>query len=201
MKRTSSGLLSSILPRTTQTVLAATILRPEKEWYLSDLAHHLHVTPSSMQRLLPRLTKAGILIRRTDGNRVYYQADTACPIFKELTAILTKTVGIVDPLRDALRPLASKISLAFVHGSMVNASERTESDIDLILVGSVTGLELSRILPPLDKALGRQVNPTHYSMDEFRRKIHSANHFLLSVLKKPKLFIIGDEHELKAIAE
>ena len=96
---------------------------PTGEWYLSDLASHLGVRPSSLQRILARLSGAGILLRREDGNRVYYRADMTCPILAELSSILAKTSGIAGPLRDALAPLAGKISLAFIHGSVAEGRE------------------------------------------------------------------------------
>lgn len=197
MKRISSALLNALLPRTTQSVLAATLLRPEREWYLSDLAKHLGVAPSSLQRLLPRLEKAGILLRRSDGNRVYYRADKSCPIYAELSSILAKTIGLAEPLRKALQPLQTKINAAFVHGSMMDGSEKSDSDIDLIVIGNVAGIELTRAFHPLARQLGREVNSTRYSPVEFRQKVRSNHHFLSSVLKKPRMFIIGDERALE----
>ncbi len=195
----SSALLDSFLPRTTQGVLAAVLLHPEREWYLSDLAKHLSVPPSSLQRLLPRLVKAGLLTRRADGNRVYHRADTGCPIHGELVAILTKTLGIREPLQRALETLAAKIRVAFVHGSIVEARERTESDIDLLIVGDVAGIELASALRPVSERLGREVNPTRYSADEFRRRVDDQNHFLSATLRKPRIFVIGNEHDLDEI--
>src|SRR5436305_505484 len=73
--------LDALFPRTRRAVLATLFLRPAREWYLSDLARHLKVQPSSLQRELARLVSAGILRRRDDGNRAYYQAETESPIF------------------------------------------------------------------------------------------------------------------------
>src|SRR4051812_38288482 len=87
-------MIDALLLPTTQAVLAATVLRPQREWYLSDLAAHLRVGPSSLQRTLAKLVAGGILSRRKEGNRVYYKVDQSCPVLPELTAILTKTVGV-----------------------------------------------------------------------------------------------------------
>jgi DNA-binding transcriptional ArsR family regulator len=92
-----------------QGVLAATVLRPEHEWYLSGLAAHLGLGPSSLQRTLAQLTRAGILNRRRNGNRVYYRADSDCPIREDLAGMLTETIGVADPLRAALMPLADPV--------------------------------------------------------------------------------------------
>jgi DNA-binding transcriptional ArsR family regulator len=183
-----------------QGVLGATVLRPEREWYLSDLAAHLGVGPSSLQRTLAKLTRAGILTRRQDGNRIYYRPDPACPVLDELAGILTKTVGIVEPLREALAPFANKIRVAFIHGSVAEERERSESDVDLIIVGDVSGFDLTGALQPLQGRLGRDVNFTRYTMKEFGAKVADGHHFLASVLQKRRIFLIGGEHELDEIA-
>lgn len=198
--RKSPPLLSSLFNPTTRDVLGATILRPTKEWYLSDLAFHLGVRPSTLQRTLLKLTRAGVLLRRKDGNRVYYRADPSCPVFAELAAIMTKTSGIAEPLRDALNPYARRIILAFVHGSVAESRERSESDVDLIVVGDVAGSELAIALHPLQEKLGREINTTRYTRREFTDKVAGGHYFLSSVLKKPKIFLIGSEDELERIA-
>ena len=106
--RNFSPLLSSLFNATMQAVLNATLPHPEKEWYLSHLAAHLGVTPSSLQRPLARLTRAGILRRRTDGNRVYYRPHPACPILPELAALLAKTTGTAEPPRATPAPQPRK---------------------------------------------------------------------------------------------
>ncbi len=144
--RKSSRLLSALFNSTTQGVLGATVLQPAKEWYLSDLASHLGVGPSSLQRTLSKLSDVGILQRRRNGNRVYYRVDPACPILAELAGILTKTSGMAEPLRAALTPLAGKIRVAFIHGSVAEGRERSESDIDLILVGEASNADVALAL-------------------------------------------------------
>ena len=195
--RKSTPLLSAILNPTVQGVLSATVLHQKREWYLSDLASHLGVRPSSLQRTLAKLSAAGILIRRQNGNRVYYRADPSCPILAELAGILTKTSGIAEPLREALAPLAENITLGFIHGSVAEGRELSESDIDLILVGDASNGEVALALRPLQSRLGREVNVTRYTRVEFTAKVASHNHFLTSVLQKPRIFLFGDEHDLE----
>ena len=198
--RKTSPILAPLLTRTMQGVLVATVLQPEREWYLSDLAAHLEVSPSSLQRTLANLTRSGILIRKANGNRVYYRPDPACPILNELAAILVKTVGIADPLRQALSPFADRVRIAFIHGSVAEERERSESDIDLIVIGDVPGAELSFALRPLQDRLGRAVNFTRYTVKEFAAKVAEGHHFLSAVLQKRRIFLIGGEHELDQIA-
>lgn len=200
LMRKRSQLLSALFNPTLQAVLGAMVLQPEREWYLSDLAAFLGVGPSSIQRTLGRLSDAGILLRRRSGNRVYYRADPVCPILPELAGILVKTAGIAEPLRSALLPLAARIRVAFIHGSIAELRERSESDVDLIIVGDVPSADVALALRPLQARIGRAVNFTRYAPAEFASKMAAGHGFLTAVLGRERIFLIGDERELEQAA-
>src|SRR5450755_2958557 len=102
-------LLDALFPRTRQAILATALMDPAREWYLSDLARHLGVRPSSLQRELASLAEGGILRRRVDGNRIYYRAETNSPIFDNLRELMLKTAGLSECLADALTPFQDRI--------------------------------------------------------------------------------------------
>ncbi len=195
-----SSPIDALISKTTQGLLAATVLQPQRWWYLSDLAKHLGRRPSSLQEPLAALVSAGILCRRKDGNRVYYQADADCPFLGELQGIIAKTVGLIDVLREALSPLSSEITVAFVHGSVAKSLERASSDIDLIVIGSLGLSKLSPVLEAAEGHLGRPINASVFSPQEFSKKIAAKNHFLHAVLEKEKLFVIGNTDDLARTA-
>jgi DNA-binding transcriptional ArsR family regulator len=198
----SPSLLDVLMPRTRQRILGATLLRPETAWYLGDLARHLHVRPSTLQRDLAALVEAGVLTSRRQGRMVYYQADRQCPIFPELQGLVAKTVGLVDVLRDALSPLSDRIAVAFVYGSVARGEETSASDVDLLLISGDVGLaEIAAPVQAAQERLGRDVNPRLYRPDDLATRLARGDHFLLNVLQKPKLFVIGDQRVLDELAE
>lgn len=188
--------LDALLPRTRQGILAAVLVRPDKAWYVSELARRMKVPASSLQRELRDLTSAGILKTYRQGRMAYYQPNSQSPIFPELRGLLLKTAGLVDVLADALKPLAKKLDFAFIYGSIASATEKSDSDIDLMVVGALTPIELSLPLRKARDLLGREINPTVYSPAEFEKKWQSKDHFLTHVLDKPKLFVLGNSHDL-----
>src|SRR5882672_12538502 len=194
MRNTSS--LDALLPKTRQGILAATLVQPEKAWYLSELARRMEVPPSSLQRELQDLTDAGILKSYRQGRMVYYQANQDSPLYSDLRGLLLKTTGLVGVLADALKPVASKLLLAFVYGSIASGQERSDSDIDLMVVGDVSPVDLAVPLRHARELLGREINPTVYSSAEFAKKRRAKDHFLTEVLTKPRLLVLGSEHEL-----
>lgn len=192
--------LDALLPKTRQGILAATFVQPEKSWYVSELARRLGVPSSSLQRELHDLTAAGILKSHRQGRMVYYQANAQSPLFPDLRGLLLKTVGLVDILADALRPLIPKIIFAFVYGSIASGQERNNSDIDLMVIGDISPVELAVPLRHARELLGREINPTVYSQAEFSKKRKAKDHFLTQVLTKPRLLVLGSENELDKTA-
>jgi predicted nucleotidyltransferase len=198
--RKDAPALDSLFPSVRQGLLAATLTRPEKWWYLSELAEFLHTRPSSLQRELTSLQQSGILQQRKDGRRTYFKAETRSPIFRELRGIFEKTVGLIPTLSAAVRPFAGKIVCAFVYGSIARHEEHATSDVDLMVVGNVGLGDLAPALRKAEKRLGREVNVTNYSVDEFRKKVAGGDHFLTSVLKGSLQFVKGEQRDLDEIA-
>ena len=199
MRRPST--LDALFTGPRQGILAATLMEPDRWWYLSDLARHLGVHHATLQRELTRLTKAEILLSKRDGNRAYYRANLDSPIFPELRTLLAKTAGLVDELRDALQPLAKAIKVAFVYGSIPRGAESSESDVDLMIVGSVGLKALAPSLGEAERRLRRPVNANVYSEKEFAERLNANGSFLRNVLSKEKLFVLGAQDELDRLAQ
>jgi len=191
-----NNMLDALFPQTRQNILAALLLSPERRWYLSDLAQHLHVPPSSLQRELASLTEAGVLCRETDGNRVYYSANAAHPLLPELQSIFAKTIGLADKVKEALEPFWDQIELAFIFGSVARGERTAQSDVDVLIVGGVRSADLALPLRGLDRTLQIPVNVTHYTAAEFADKRRQGSHFLQTVLRGRKIYLKGSEHEL-----
>jgi len=194
------GALDALLSSTVQGILAAVLVERQEPWYMSDLAKRLGRTPSTLQRPLDSLVAAGILQKSTDGNRVYYARHLDCPILPELRGMLIKTVGLVDVLRAELAPLAKRLRVAFVYGSMARGEATSESDVDLLVVGAATLAQLAPVLKKAERRLARPVNATLFPPAEFRQKLARGNHFLRSVLDEEKLFVLGTAHDLEGLS-
>ena len=172
----------------------------DKAFYVRQIARHLQASAGSVRRELEKLAAVDLIVRTALGNQVFYQVNQRHPIFSEMRALVNMTVGIFNTLRSALGPLGNRLSVAFVYGSIARQEERAGSDIDLMIIGDI---ELDDILVRLTQAetsLSRAVNPTVYSIHEFKRKLEDGNHFLNAVLDGKKVFLIGNEDELREMA-
>jgi predicted nucleotidyltransferase len=197
--RTESA-LAALLSPTRQGILAATFLRPQKSWYLSELAAHLGTRSSSLQRDVNSLVRVGILEKHVDGRRSYIKANEDSPVFPEIRSLIEKTSGIVPMLQEAVRKLGKKVRWGLVYGSLARGEEGSASDVDLMLIGNVSTMELVPTLRRLEKIVDRQINPTIFTEEDFAKNIAQKNHFLLTVMRGKKIMLKGTENELEAIA-
>lgn len=176
------------------------MLKPDKWWYLSDLAKNIKTSPSSLQRDLLKLTDSDVLTKRQEGNRTYYQANTDCPIFNELQGILIKTVGIGDKLSSALQPLLHQIHNAFIYGSIARKEEMSSSDVDVMIIGDVQLSDIITQLKPVESIIDREINPTVYQINKFQKGLREQSSFLMEVMEGEKIFVIGNEKKLAEIS-
>lgn len=165
-----------------------------REVHVRELARRSGLNVATVRQELTRLTGLGLVRARRDGNRAYYRAETGNPLYSDIHNLVLKTSGLVDVLRQALEK--ARIRAAFVFGSLADGSEKPGSDVDLIVVGSVSLRQLSKFLSGLDLRLGREINPHVLTPQEFARRKKEGQHFLTSVLAAPKLFVVGSEDDL-----
>jgi hypothetical protein len=108
------SIAEALFPSTRRRLLAAMLLNSQKPWYAAELARHLKMPRTSLQRDLARLASSGVLKTSSAGNLAFFQPDEDCPVFSELRAIFLKTTGLIDVLREELSPLAARIKIAAV---------------------------------------------------------------------------------------
>ena len=172
---------------------------PDERFFVRQLTEQLGEDSTNLSRELAKLEKLGFLTSRVEGRQKYYQANKRSLMFEELKGLAVKTTGLADHLRKALQPLARQIQIAFIHGSFARGEATAESDVDLILVGSLSGRDAAACLARTGARLGREVNYVVYDLKEFKKKAREKQHFITEVLKTPKLFLIGSEDALKEI--
>ena len=194
---THNGLADLLFGRTRGAILALLYGHADQSFYTRQIAREVDASVGAVQRELENLSKVGLSVRKSVSSQVFHQANRDAPIFREMQALVNKTTGVFSVLRSALHPLAKRVLVAFVYGSVAREQETAQSDVDLMVVGKATLDEVLSRLSTVEKSIGRSVNPTVYSVAEFKSKLASGNHFLTAVLKGQKVFLLGDEDELR----
>lgn len=181
-------------------VLELLLLDPGRKWHVREIARQTATAAGTLHKELSRLAEGGILIRQQEGKQVYYSANLACPIYDELASILRKTTGFAATLAQALVPVADKVRVGFVFGSMARGTGKPESDIDVLLIGDLSFSAVVKLLYPCQSQLGREINPRVFAPDEWRQKLKSDDAFVRELMGKPKIFLVGGPLELEELA-
>lgn len=183
-------------------LLATLLLRPDEQFHVRELERMTGISAGSLHRELKAMAAAGLLLREKVGNQVFYQADSRCPIYAELTAIFRKTIGLASLLSDALSGLAGKIDMAFVFGSMASGTQKSASDVDVCVVGDISMLDVVKALSPVQTTLGREINPVVMTAEKFAQQSGKRDRFVMRLRTEPKIFVLGhDDDFAKLIAD
>jgi len=194
----ATGIATSLLGKVRGTVLALLFSHPGQEYYLRQVVRETGLGHGAVQRQLALLLKLGLVTRTKRGREVFYRANEASPVFSDLRGLVIKTAGLADALREALSRVKG-IALAFIFGSMAKGTFDSRSDVDLLVVGDVSFGDISGALRSAEGQLNREVTPTVYAPDEFRRKIADGHPFLSRVISEPKIMLVGNEDDLKRL--
>jgi len=188
------SLLEVIFPQVRAEVLRLLFADEGRELHLRELTRQCGLSLGTLQTEVEKLRAADLLLTRRDGNRLYFRANAAHPLFTDLRQLVLKTAGLREVLADALRDVPG-IELAFVFGSLASGDGKAGSDVDLMVIGDAG---LRALAPRLRKAaeeLGREINPVTMTAADFARD-RTKKAFLRDVLENNKLFIKGNDHEL-----
>ncbi len=185
------SLARALFPQGRIAILAALVAAGDDGLHLREVARRANLNSKTAMRELHALRDAGILGSRPIGRQVVYRLNPDCPIADELRSIVRKTAGLADVLAAALAPFADRINEAYVYGSHARGEERADSDVDLMVVGSVSLLELSSTLRDAGRTLRRTINPTLYTSGEYSAAQAVTDSFVDRVARGPRLNVAG----------
>ena len=188
-----SSIASVLFTKTQQRLLAVFFGKPDHSFYLNEAARLAGVGKGAVVREIKKMTDAGLLTTHQQGNQQHYQANPDNPVFEELKAITRKTFGVKGVIKEVLASVLNQCDMAFIYGSVAKGQEHAESDIDVLLVGdNLSYGEIMELLEPAENQLGRVINPTLFTPEEFRQREESQQSFVTRLMEQPKLWLTNE---------
>jgi len=186
------SLADVLFTATQQRIYAILFGQHDESFYLTEIVRLANIGRGGIQRELSKLESVGLVHTTRIGNQKHYQANSDSPVFSELVSIVQKTVGLKFPLIEALEPISKYVVYAFIYGSVAKGTDRSSSDVDIMIVSDKLKLEdVFLTLGPLETHLGRAVNPTLFTHAEFTKKRNTNKGFVSKVLASPIIELIG----------
>ncbi|MEW5907867.1 MAG: nucleotidyltransferase domain-containing protein [Patescibacteria group bacterium] len=171
----------------TQKVLSYFFLNPEAEMYLNEMAEKFDVNRGNLTRKLAEWEKEGILIKNKKGNLSLYRINKKYPLLKEIKKIIQKTFGLENKLKQVLEKI-NGLKMAVIFGSYAQNKLSSESDVDLLLIGSHNFLKTQREIIKLQKQVDREINIIDMTESEFKKKRNSE--LLKNIFKNKHIRLI-----------
>jgi predicted nucleotidyltransferase len=190
---------NSLFGKTRQRILALLFSNSDRSYYLREIARLTGCGLGAVQNELDLLSRLGYLDREKKGKQLYFKVNHRNPVFAELKGFVVKSYGFAALLSQALLTLKHKIEVAFIYGSFATGSESADSDIDFIVVGETSLHDVVLATMSVREYLARDLCPIVMSPEEFSERMSSENHFLLHILRGPKMFLIGGDDELERL--
>ena len=82
-------LLEALFGKTRRSVLGLLFRNPDEAFFVRRIIRMANVSPGAAERELKRLSEAGIIFRTSLDNRVYFQANSGCPVYIELKSLFS----------------------------------------------------------------------------------------------------------------
>ena len=167
------------------------LLLSKKGYSMREIERELKISVSAVKREIDNLMVLSI-VKKEHGK---YVADERCLFLDSLIDIFIKTGSFKSLFEEKLD--RRDILFVFVFGSFANNSFTNESDVDLFVVGNVGLSVIVKLIKPIERNIGREVNPIVWGIDKLKKE--KGKSFIKDIAKNKILMINGDENELRKI--
>jgi predicted nucleotidyltransferase len=192
----SSAAADALFTPVQQRVLGLLYGQPERRFQSAEIIRLAGSGTGAVHRQLSRLAAAGLVTTARVGSQKYYQANAGSPVFAELHGLIAKTVGLVEPIRQALAPYSEQIATAFIYGSIARGTEGSGSDVDLMIVSdTLDHATVYDALAPAERLLARSVDPTLLTTEEWERRLATDDSFVARLSVGPRLAVLGESED------
>lgn len=188
------GIAAALFTPVQARVLGLLFGQPDRRFQSGELIRLVEGGTGAVHRQLARLTAAGLVTTTTVANLKYYQAREDSPVFLELWGLMTKTTGLVEPIRRALATFETTIEVAFIFGAAARGQGLDAGDIELMVVAKpLDAGTLAAALKPAETLLARHINPTVMTPRSWLAQLRVPHSFAKQIARGPCIAITGPD--------
>ena len=164
-----------------QKVLTYFFINSSSRHYINELARILDLDPKNLYRKLKEMEGEGLLLSEISGKQKYYFLNNSFLLLEQYKAIFNKTIGI-EGLLKKLVGSSNSILRAYIFGSYAKDKMDIHSDIDLLIVGDCSVLEIAEKIAKLEKSIGREINLLNLSFNEYEKRKNKKGDLINNIL-------------------
>lgn len=177
---------------------------PNRPYYVREITRTVDEQINSVRRELSNLLAIGIIRSESNNNRLYYEVNQKYQFYAPLRAIFTNIAAeeseLVEamPENDLVKRLRAvgNVKLAFQTGSF---TRDPSAGTDFFIMGDVNRSRVHKLISELEAELGREINFTVMTEDEYDYRQRLNDRFLGSVLAAKRVDLVDElSHKVKA---
>lgn len=185
-----------IISRVRVKILTLLLSHPGVIFHVRDIVRKVDEEINAVRRELAHMEHAGMVSKEQRANRLFYVFRKDYPLYFELMELVAKTSGLGwDILKQKAK--LGKLKFVMVSGRYLRGlPKKSQTDVDLLIVGNVVLPELSQIIKAEEVRREREINYTVMTEEEFAFRKSRRDPFVLSIVASSRVMIVGDEEEL-----
>ena len=169
-------------------VLKTLFGNPGRAWHLRGLASAAGVDPSNVSKLLPKLMDAGLVERVRGEPSARYRARGDNPLLGALSALFSQASDLVADLRAVADRLSGDVA---IFGSTASGTDLPESDVDVLVVSSMSQIAAQAAFKPVARRHKRPINVTVIEAKKLQAELAKGSVFWKDVLSGPTVPLKG----------
>ena len=171
--------------------------QPQEAFYIREAVRLTGEEINSIRREMNNLVEAGLLQKEHRGNRLFYFFNRDYPHYYELLSIMGKVVGLGSEIIKN-RSCLGGLKFVVFSTSFLDWDD-SGSQVDFLIVGRVVLPEIGKLVVKEEKRRGREINYAVMDLKEFSLRKRSRDPFLLEILTRNPVVILGDRRGLGKI--
>jgi hypothetical protein len=175
---------------------------PGRPFYVREITRKIDEQINSVRRELANLLSIGLVSSDGSNNRLYYEVDPKYEYYEQLRSIFTsmpaksndpvvKETREEDKIIKRLRSTGA-ITFAFLTGSF---AREPRTNVDIFVVGDVNKARLAKVVAEMEKEMGRELNYSALTPDEYQYRLSLNDRFITTVLEARKIVIIDGQEK------
>lgn len=191
------NLLSALITSKTRIKLICLFFgnRKTPRFHIRDIERQINGEINAVREELQHLEKYGVLQKEKRGNRLFYQARLDYPLYLDLLALVRKTNFLGGSIIKN-RSKIGRIKYACFSGNFIRDENYSPDSVDLLVIGAIVLPELAKLVKEEEQRIGREINYSPMTEEEFKFRKNRRDPFIMQILQKSKVMIIGDEKDL-----
>jgi hypothetical protein len=169
--------------------------QPNEMFFVREITRQTHEEINAVRRELDRMLECGLLKSEERGNRLYYYLNKHYTFYAELLRMVAKSSGLGQKILKFRKKLGT-VKFVMFSGKFVQTDLSRRQDVDVLVIGDIVLAELEALTAEEEQRIGREINYTVLSEEEFEFRKQRRDPFLMEVLYGSRILIIGNEEEL-----